>query len=323
MKTSVLETGVRSFRSPISLWYVYLPSDKDRDEYISNCIRTNTITVVNTNGEVRSKVKIGRLAMQVLQFPESSSSVGSPVVCANVENKSQLLVIEVYDFEDEFVLINENEFAVSRKTQSSSAELRVQGSKGIVLINVDSDNKEGGKLIINVANSENAGEVALEVDGSVSVKANGEIRNESNSNISSVVYNDVDSFDRLSINFNLTEFEVLRQTRSDAESDLRTLSSLTLNESRFAYQLFDEDEAIITSIVSNADATTISGATNVILGEGAESIVLGETLAQLLKDVLQEISISQTSVGPLLNAAKIAAFIKQVDTILSKYSKTD
>ena len=77
------------------------------------------------------------------------------------------------------------------------------------------------------------------------------------------------------------------------------------------------------NIEVNEEVISIISAGEVVnLGDGSEAVVLGDTLAQLLKDLITEISIATTPSGPLANAAKIAAFVSQVDNILSKYSNT-
>lgn len=57
--------------------------------------------------------------------------------------------------------------------------------------------------------------------------------------------------------------------------------------------------------------------------EGGEPMVLGDTLAKILKDLIDLTSKSTNAGGPLSNAANIAALLKEVDKILSKKSKLD
>ena len=57
--------------------------------------------------------------------------------------------------------------------------------------------------------------------------------------------------------------------------------------------------------------------------DGNEPMVLGDTLAQLLKDLIQLTSTSTNSGGPLSNAGDIAALEQQVDNILSEKSNIE
>lgn len=57
--------------------------------------------------------------------------------------------------------------------------------------------------------------------------------------------------------------------------------------------------------------------------DGSEPMVLGETLAELLKEFIRQTSTSTNAGGPLSNASNIAALEQKVDDILSQISNLD
>lgn len=105
------------------------------------------------------------------------------------------------------------------------------------------------------------------------------------------------------ININLTNKD------NTSEFNLNTRGTFNINVSGKTIIKSEEEINVIAPVINH--------------NEGNEAMVLGNTLAQLLKDLIQEISISTNNGGPLFNSANIAAYIQQVDDILSEKSNLD
>lgn len=324
--------GIGGARTAISIWNVYLPSEVDRNKYVTNCLRTGTVTLINTNNEVVHKIPIGKLALQLVKFPAEQPAkgpaveprLGSVVSCGNVLGHNQMFVLDVYNYENEFNHIEENEFRLIKEDGVNKAEVSLRGKKGIASVSVHSDDADGGQLHINVTHSDGESAlVKLSVSGDIDVEATGSVSVKSSSGLLMDVYDGNEDEKRTTLKY--TALEGL--SYSDEFGN-----SLSLVEGVLDFiGMLDEENGEFNQIKADAESifVTSQGAINLLsngevinLGDGAEKMVLGDTLAQLLKDLITEISIATTPAGPLGNAASIAAFVAKVDNILSTYSNT-
>lgn len=319
--------GTGGIRAASSIWYVYMPIEEDRDKYVANCLRTATVSLINENNEVIHKVPVGKLSLQLLKFPTTPDKVGSPVLCANVPVHNKLFVVDVYNFQDEFNSIKEHEFRLVKETEGGLAEVTLDGEGGKLFLNVDGDL---GELYISVSNKDRAGKATIEVTGELNVINSGQTSIISSEAVNLTIQDESEEDNpdaektTLSatlgrIDSTLTQgFSVTIQKDVEDEDEIPTTLKYTVGTGfeyadEFRNRIIANEEKI--SIVSG-DGETVN------IGDGAEAMVLGNILAQLLKDLIAEISISTTASGPLLNAAKIAAYVAQVDSILSTYSST-
>lgn len=290
-----MEKGIRGIRTSHSIWNVTLPLDEDRDLYIANCYRTSTVSLINTNGEIRNKVPIGKLAIQLIDFPLTDDRLGSPVICGNIVGHDQIFVLDVFNQEDEFTNIRENEIEIAKSNGDSYANVTLLGGKGHVILNADSDQEEGGRIYLNVSNNLGSGRLNVVVNGDI------------------VVSNNNSTFWRVGNEFNL---EIFDGNEEDSKTNIRYT-----NGEGFSYSdQFGNNISIVEGVVN-----VVPGGQNPVfnIGNGNEPVVLGNTLVDILTRLIQEISISQTTSGPLLNAANIAAFVQELNSVLSQVSNTD
>lgn len=155
-------------RDAISIWRVYLPSDIDREQYIKKCYLSGTVSLVDEFNEVAHRVKIGKLTLQLIEFPIDVNHVGSEVICVSMPYGGRLYVIDVYSSNGDFIDQDEQQFRFIKSINGGLAEVRVDGN-GKILLTVDSE--EDSEIIINVANKEKAGKITVGVNGSAVVRA--------------------------------------------------------------------------------------------------------------------------------------------------------
>ena len=242
------QMGGRKFNS---IWYVTIPIDVDRETYIQNCFRTGTVSLINENAELINKVPVGKLAMSMIEFPKRYGQTGSPVACMNITKKNQLVVVDVYSFKNDISGVREeNQFSISRRSDTATVQISGKANKGQLFINVDSDTDEGGEVYLNVSNNSKTGKLKLNIQGDIIVDSEGKVT--------------INNTEEVNINSELIKHNT-----------------------------------------------------------GSEPMVLGDRLKTLLEDFIQEVSISTTAQGPLLNASKIAAFKAKVVDVLSEKSKLD
>jgi len=167
MSNGIGKTGMYQWRDSVSLWNIYLPVDIDRDKYIRDCYLSGTVTLINVEGEIVNKVKVGRLTIQCIDFPDNTDSLGSEVICLTAPYSGQLYVSDVFGTSKQYDYQSENQYRFYKKEGRGVAGLVIDG-KGNVLLSVDGDG-EDGVLTINVTNQERTGKLNINVNGDVSI----------------------------------------------------------------------------------------------------------------------------------------------------------
>lgn len=164
------KTGMNQNRDAISLWRVYLPVDVDRAEYIKTCYLTGTVTLTNENGEIIHKVKVGRLALQLITFPANEKLVGSEVSCLSLPYSGELRVIDVYATSSEFYDQEESQFRFTQSIDNGFAEMRIDG-KGRILLSVDGEGDT--EVVLSVTNKNRTGKLTIIANGDISIQNDG------------------------------------------------------------------------------------------------------------------------------------------------------
>jgi len=167
------KVGIDQLRSTISIWRVALPFDIDRDKYIQNCYLTGSITIANENGERMPNIKIGKIALQLIDFPLTTDTLGSKVCCVSTPYSGDLYVIEVYYTDEQYLNQSENQYRFLKSSGIGTASILVDGSGNIVLsVNGDSDN---GVMTLNITNKDRNGKLNINVNGDVTLTNDGNV----------------------------------------------------------------------------------------------------------------------------------------------------
>jgi hypothetical protein len=159
--------GIEQDRDSISLWRVILGLGMDRDAYIKQCYMTGTVTIANMNGEVYNKIKIGKLNLQLVDFPKDKDSFGSEVVCVKLPYSAELRVVDVYYTESQYQNQNENQF-ISQKSRNGSYSGQIIDGEGNITLSVFSDSKTG-TITITAIGKGKSGVVNISADGQIQV----------------------------------------------------------------------------------------------------------------------------------------------------------
>jgi len=159
--------GLDQDRDSISVWRVVLGPGMDREAYLNQCYLTGTVSIANMNGEIINRVKIGRLSLQLIDFPNDSSSYGSEVICVKLPYSAELRVVDVYATEDQFQSQKEDQFIFQKRSNGSYAGQIIDG-RGNITITVFSDSQTG-TITITAIGSDKSGVVNISADGEVQV----------------------------------------------------------------------------------------------------------------------------------------------------------
>lgn len=163
--------GMTDNRSDISEWKVVIPTDVDREVYINNCYLTNTISVANENGEYQHNVRIGKLALQLIDFPDDIDSFGSDVVLVKAPYSSRLYVMDVFNTAKQYQFQSEDQYRFIKKNGIGTAGVIVDG-KGKIILSVAGDS-DSGKITLNVTNKERKGKLKVNVNGDIEIVNDG------------------------------------------------------------------------------------------------------------------------------------------------------
>jgi hypothetical protein len=179
--------------------YIMLPTDLDRDEYIKTCYRTGTVSIIGEEGfDVAHRVRIGKIAIQLIEFPNSSNELGSGVFWVKLANQEEPIITEVLFNQAEGLDNEEGDFTVSKgDIDSNSSFLLTKDGKYLISV---SSNKEGVAVVDIKAVSENEtglinifsnGILNISSTKETNVKSNGTVRvqgtNEDETELSEIV----------------------------------------------------------------------------------------------------------------------------------------
>jgi hypothetical protein len=175
------KVGMHELRDSNSIWRIYLPIDVDRDQYVKTCYLTGTVSLTNENAEFKHRVKIGKMALQLVSFPLNSKSFGSEVLCASMSYSGKLYVVDVYTSSSEFNDQDENQYRFEKNDNKGGyAEVRVDGS-GKILMTVDGENIT--EICISVTNKDRSGSLKINVNGEIMIINDGKTTVQSSQDI--------------------------------------------------------------------------------------------------------------------------------------------
>lgn len=271
--------------------YVIIPNDVDTAEYVQRCYRNHTISIGDGYGSTpMHKVKITQEALNNIDFP-SGDKLGSAVVWIRESYTNKPIVIGV---------LKSGSGLLSRHQQRMCQEIADQ----LVDIFVDAANS-----MINISARGNSN-----VPGVVVITANSKNREGDLVKLVSKdkIVGEAKTYElRLSKDINL----LINDGEKDILSIIGNEEELHIKDNWGNEAIFNEENCQILTPKFN-------------VGEGNEPMVLGNTLVDLLKQLIDAIlnMTVLTHVGPSgtpINAATFSAIKGKLETILSELSNTD
>lgn len=286
-----LDTGIGS----AGVGFVVVPSEVDRVQYINDCYRTNTLTINGGKGYgYFSGVHADINVMQNIHFPTDEENRGTPVVWVKDAISQLPVIVGVLRKQNEYYSLNENQWRLKRGTETRNVEIFVDGTTAGLDITVLGDKDEPANIDIKLT-SENKDSV-----------------------LNVVSDNEINITGEKAVNVTTNQKATLRVTEKG--EDKMSLSY----ELGIGLKYKDEFENEITAKDGQVDI--ISKKIN--HNSGKEPMVLGDTLATLLDEMLKAIQaitvispVGQTSVP--VNISDFAAIQAKLNTIKSKISNIE
>lgn len=276
--------------------FVVIPEEKEREQYIEDCYRTQTVTIQGGQGYgYFSDVHVDERVMQSLVFPpgDEENNRGSAVVWIKDEITGLPIIIASLRNQDDYYALNQGQGRWAYNTTNGSAEVFIDGA-GMLNVNLTGSSNTPSVLNIKVS-SDNA-------DSKINISSDSEINVQCDKKINII------SADEAEVTF-------------IEEGEVKTKMSYKIGR---GVEYKDEFENEIKVIDGKINAIS----KEIIHNEGNEPMVLGDTLANILNDILDKIMALtvMTAVGTStipVNVADFAAIKAKVDTIKSKKSKLE
>lgn len=153
----------------VGIGYVIIPSDVNRDEYIQHCYLNESVSIYpDTGGISYNDVKVSQNCLNYIEFPEKER-LGSCVVYILHPTKKRPIIVSVLSKNDESLTLNYKLFKLTKSLKGNGVTITGDGSNGNLMINLDSEENEGGQIIINVNHSSGNGSVKLNVKGNIAI----------------------------------------------------------------------------------------------------------------------------------------------------------
>lgn len=275
--------------------FIVVPDDNTRQQYIDDCYRTSTVTINGGFGYgYISSVKILPDVLQKIRFPLKSKERGTPVLWLRENFSNRPIVIGIISEEGYTNLLKENQNRFVQEIDGKTVEIFQDANSATLNINVVGKSDTPANINIKVASGSEDSVVNIDSDGKVNVSAN-----------------DFTAIARNTFNIFL----------KDGKND--ELISLIGDSEKMEFK--DKFGNVITSNEENVNIT-VAGKFNV--NSGKEPMVLGQTLVDLLSEILDAIK-QITVVTPVgtssvpVNIASFTSAQQKLKNILSTISNLD
>ena len=280
---------------PISgIGYIVIPKNTNTAEYVQRCYRNHTVSISGGyDSTYMHGVKITEEALNKIKFPDNDDGLGSAVVWLRDSFTNRAVVIGTLKTAGESNMVQGSQQRIVQETAQSVVEMFLDALN--CTINVSAQGNENVPAVINLKASSGTDE--------------GDVVN--------IISKDRIVTDSRHIKVNLTEdFEL---TINNGEEDILHIVG---NEEELHITDHFKNEAIFNE--ENVQILT----TKFNVGTGKEQMVLGNTLVDLLSQLIDAIlnMTVLTHVGPSgtpVNAATFSAIKSKLEEALSKLSNTD
>lgn len=280
---------------PISgIGYIVIPRNTNTAEYVQRCYRNHSVSISGGyDSTYIHGVKITEEALNKIKFPDNDDGLGSAVVWLRDSFTNRAVVIGTLKTAGESNMVQGSQQRIVQETAQSVVEMFLDALN--CTINVSSQGNENVPAVINLKASSGTDE--------------GDVVN--------IISKDRIVTDSRHIKVNLTEdFEL---TINNGEDDILHIVG---NEEELHITDHFKNEAIFNK--ENVQILT----TKFNVGTGKEQMVLGNTLVDLLSQLIDAIlnMTVLTHIGPSgtpINAATFSAIKNKLEETLSKLSNTD
>lgn len=296
MQNFTLDETIRPIDSGVGIGnagigYVAIPKGIDRDQYVIDCLRTNTVTIYGgIHYGYFNNVAVDTEVIQRLKFPKDNQKHGSPVVWVKIPFFNKAVIVATLKYENDYYQVDEHARNETIEIDGNRIDVSKRAQEAIYDITIKGNSETPGELNINVQNQDDEGSVNIKVQGKVNISATKEINLNSDEIINLKVI-DEDNFERVAITYE--------------------------KEKGFSYK--DEFGNEIKCIDGNVQIIS----EKIDHNSGKEPMVLGDTLSKKLDEMLSAITklTVPTAFGPSGTPINSPDFLKIKSTLEEIKSK--
>lgn len=275
--------------------FVVVPDDNTRKQYIEDCYRTSTVTINGGYGYgYISSVKVSSDVLKDIHFPINQNDRGTTVFWVRENFSNRPIVVGILSEEGYTNLLKENQQRIVQQFENNIVEIFFDANTATLNINVVGNSENPS--VINIKNSSGSKDslINIESDGNVKLSAN---------RITATSREDFSFY--------------LKNSKNEE------LISVVGNEETTEFK-----DHFNNKITSNKDNINIKVDKEFNINNGKEPMVLGDTLATLLEDMLKAIQklTVMTPVGVSTIPVNVADFVSiqsKIDSVKSKISNLD
>lgn len=200
----VQKIGINAQRYSSGTCWVIIPAGVDRGDYIQTSYRKGSVACVFEDGSFMPEVPVGLSILKEIDFPKDVEQLGSQLIYVTMPLHNQPIIIDRILKDDEATNFIENEFKLEKYTENGSVSISGVAKNGSLYINVDGKTASGGKIYIDVGNTENKGEFIVNIKGDFKAELQNMILNILQE-LNIISKNDVNITGKGDININPTE----------------------------------------------------------------------------------------------------------------------
>lgn len=299
--------------------YIIVPEDATREQYIQNCYRTSTVAIQGGYGYgYIFNVKILPGVLQNITFPLKSAERGTAVFWVREGTDNRPIVIGIVAENGVTNLLTGGQERFNQSVDGKTVEIFLDANTPLLNLNIVGDSNTPSIVNIKVSGGNPDDKINIESDGQIHISApqlNADVAKAVNLIVTNEKGNEAIS---VSANSETLEFKAT-MTNIDEEE----VMSIIGNEEKTEFKDLHGNSATF-----NEDGVKIVTADKLNINEGDEPMVLGQTLVNILGQILDGIAALTvtTPVGASSVPVNVATFTQikgKLNDILSQISNLD
>lgn len=174
--------------------YIVIPEGgENRELYIQNCMRTNTVSIQGGSGRsIYNNVPIPPSVLETVEFPVSINEFGTPIVWVLDEYEQWPIVVNSLDLRN----FNQQQYGqrtLRKESNGVIAEVKTDASQGIIDIYVNGTEYTPAEINIRVQSTNADSKINIVSDADISVSGDKNVEITSAARITAHIVNGVDT----------------------------------------------------------------------------------------------------------------------------------
>lgn len=163
--------GVNNSSANVSIGYIVLPSNIERETYIGLCHNTNTVSIYDpiTTATISNCV-VSKMCMDLISFPEDNESLGSAVIYVTLSILNLRVVFDIISKKGEYKQYIEKGFSFEKVFEETLFNVFLDPVKGVLDINFTDSGEQKLEFNINLKNKSRDALFNLICSGDITIR---------------------------------------------------------------------------------------------------------------------------------------------------------